>query len=475
MFFSITCSVKRWHGDFHRVDAEFCLACLIDIVSSTMTAWLDLLRLRRSKRTKGQLEPNESSTPNLSVQEPGGNDDPGQSAPIVATPTVHEEDLLEYYAPEDIFAPDGDAIAPVNATNLTSHLQRPLFRRVPFEIWTKIFTLATIIPGKDDLIVDPISYVAMTCDKTSSNILTPTEQLQVYNGRLQIIRVCRYWYAIGVQLLWSHLRITLPGSTGTLRHVYNILERRPEISKSVIRLTIRYRPNLGHVGGVSVERMIKHLSSLRILCCPTEFGTIGHFYRPDIVVLNPQFKVHQTLPMFGGKFWLNIRILIFRQGLGRIVTYAPEEAEFPQLGTLQIHDEHGNVLRYIAEYWKMPALYTLSIETYSPPSTSYQWVKILESCAMNLQKLELLTRPPIGDQLEAITMNRLKAFYLLPGCSGWKNIIFAPGLQRLGLYIPSAMEYGIKAEIGVLVTAFPKIMGLCLSSDSILSERSGYH
>lgn len=339
----------------------------------------------------------------------------------------------------------------------------------------EIFGLATIIPGKDDFTVDPAAYAAMTCDNASSNILTPTEQSQIYDGRLNIIRVCRYWYAIGVRLLWSHLRITLPDSTGILRHVYNILERRPEISRSVIRLTIRYRPDSEHFGALSIERMIKHLSNLRILCCPTELGTIGHFYLPNIVVLIPQSKVHQILPMLGGKFWLNIRILIFRRGLGPIVTYAPEEIEFSQLGILRVHDEHGDVLRYIAEYWKMPALHTLSIEISNTTSSSHQWVKILESCATNLRKLELLANPPISGRLEAITMNRLKVLYLASGRSGWRDIVYAPGLDRLGLYIPRAMGPGINAEIGVLITAFPKIIELCLSGSFPSFDLFGFY
>jgi hypothetical protein len=437
---------------------------------STMPAWRELLRLRRSPRRNGQLE---SSAPHISVV---AHNDHSQSAPIIDSSavdmaslpsdrvptTIQEEDMLEYYAPEDIFAPDGDSdIAPINAANLTPRRQSPLLRRVPFEIWMEIFIFATIIPGKDDLTVDPIAYTAMTCDKASSNILTPAEQFQVYCGRLEIIRVCRYWYAIGVRLLWSHLRVTLPDSTGRFRHIYHILERRPEISKSIIRLTIRYRPNSRYGGAVSVERMIKHLTNLRILYCPTEFGTIGHFYRPDIVVLNPQFGVHQVLPMLGGRFWLNVRILIFRQGLGRIMTYAPEEVEFSQLETLHIHDEHGNVLKYIAEYWRMPVLRTLSIETTSPSSG---WIKILESCAMNLQKLELLAKPPIRDQLDGITMDRLKVLYLASGDSGWRNTVYAPSLERLGLYTLFGTDKRIKAEIDRLLAAFPKVAELCISS-----------
>jgi hypothetical protein len=153
--------------------------------------------------------------------------------------------------------------------------------RLPVELWKDIFAMASTIPGKDEFSTQSSAYISMACDGTDSEAVPSfSEQTQLIKTRLNIVQVCKYWYSIGIQSLWSHLRLFIHRgmSLKTCVELQKTLQTRPQLGSFVTRLTIlafAYR-NLGWVSE-SVKQILKCTPNLRTLDCPP-FSTGKPYY-----------------------------------------------------------------------------------------------------------------------------------------------------------------------------------------------------
>jgi len=102
--------------------------------------------------------------------------------------------------------------------------------RVPVEVWHEIFGFVT---SKYEFTLDGRAYVMM------NEGLRAEEAAEITKSRFSIIRVCKYWYAIGIKALWSHLRINVYGEPiRAIEGIQEAIRRDPLLASYVIRLSL---------------------------------------------------------------------------------------------------------------------------------------------------------------------------------------------------------------------------------------------
>ena len=149
--------------------------------------------------------------------------------------------------------------------------------RFPLELWEEIFALATDI---DDLGVNKEGnwsknqrYFFDTHDEGFLRGLTILQSQYFLRTRYSLVLVCKSWYILCIQILWSHLYIEENNVRTVAPLLYSVLKHNPRLASYVVQLTIRPERNCGsaltnatNVG--SISKIVPLLKDLEAISCP---------------------------------------------------------------------------------------------------------------------------------------------------------------------------------------------------------------
>lgn len=343
----------------------------------------------------------------------------------------------------------------------------PLERRLPVELWLKIFRLA-IGSDEDEFSLDISTYNAKLCDKgEASAVHSLSQEAQILKHRTSIVRVCKYWYSIGTQALWSHLRLVIPrtGSKESTISLLKSLREAPQIASYVFRLTIIVIPRKEPIWlPTNVAAIIEQLPNLEILDFPLFLGAssiplkqsinILRLYGPQLLQLPREDRLSQ-----------NIRIMVLR--LNDVVSLEIQKIELPRLESLDIKAMGGDrdLARAIPRLWTLPSLRILSITS----TTTVEWVRCLNEWGGRLEKLQLRVERSVWDHGEQeVQLPLLKIFYFSADCpTSIERNIKAPKLKRLGIFDIGNRTLSCSERITSALDNYSTISELCLVATGV--------
>jgi len=335
---------------------------------------------------------------------------------------------------------------------------------LPVELWKEIFLLATSIPGKDEFSTDGSAHNIMICDDPST-IVGPnySELSQMIGTRFTIVLVCKFWYGIGMPILWSHLRLNLAGSSTYHNMLYNKLGAAHEFASYITRLEVTLP--FGHHAEVYQDngKIVEHLPSLKILTCPINFGLSLYNIQLDVLMLTRAFLPMDQRPPVGGS-WVNTQVLSIDFGQEYSPILSGDHLHFPRLNNLSIKDTGGNMCDWISNDWDTPLLRVLSINS----NYISNWENFLTKCSQKLEKLELKAKAVPGQTLH---MPQLRVLYLADDdfLNIWSRRIQAPRLFWLGIFhLPWGTSH-VGRKVAELIGKFNTVQSVALRGFQVSS------
>jgi hypothetical protein len=328
---------------------------------------------------------------------------------------------------------------------------------LPVELWREIFMLATSIPGKDEFSTEGSAHNIMKCDDPSIIIAPNSSELsEIIGTRFAIVLVCKFWYAIGMPILWSHLRLNLAGSPTYHKMIYNKLGTAHEFASYITRLEVTLP--FGHHAEFYRDngKIVEHLPSLKILTCPINFDLSLYHIQLDVLILTRAFLPMDRRPLIRGS-WVNTQVLSIDFGREYSPILSGDQLHFPQLNNLSIKDAGGNMRNWISNEWVTPNLRVLSINS----NYVSEWEDFLTKCLQKLEKLELKAKAVPGQTLH---MPRLRVLYLADDdfLNIWSRRIQAPRLDRLGIFhLPWGTSH-IGRKVAELIGTFKTVQSIAL-------------
>jgi hypothetical protein len=321
-------------------------------------------------------------------------------------------------------------------------VQDRAFSRFPVEVWRDIFEFVTTVPRKYEFTMDGAAYVMTNeASRAEAGIPTSEKEYEITKSRFSIIRVCKHWYAIGIQALWSHLRIDV--CTEPIRAIEGIQEainRDTAIASYVIRITLeesRRKPPIkpAVIDGL-LQSLTSQLPSLQIFVCPGIYGCGMAKSSLDIVVWKHHIYsmvlrqiLQQTTNMKDTRV---LSIVILTDGEHYFTGNA---VLFPRLESLSLKVLSRYTVDDLTQSWKIPNLKILSVKGLYP----INWLDLIEKWGANIDVLEFQNHS-----------------------SEWPRSIQLPKLKELHIYEGISMPYRIAA---------PKIERICLNFVVSLSPR----
>lgn len=355
---------------------------------------------------------------------------------------------------------------------MNSALQDETTNKLPVELWREIFAHTTAVASKDEWTVEGSAHNLMICDDYPvSAALTREETLNTIKMRLNIVKVCKSWYAMGIQTLWSHL--PLKASDTVFLQLDEILNKHPDLGRFVIRLSISSSSRHKSVDIVLLHNLIRNsilprFPSLRIISCPLAFGLGVYPFQPDVVLLQqpPVLEhslIHSNLSLTGGShFWHITRTLhINLAHLSSPIDYC-QDIDFPRLENLRIAVFTDILTEYVTRRWKTPKLRELSVN--SRGHTENAWISFIEKC-QQMEKLDICIGTGFNIS-RTIHMPELLALYTTANfTTSWASVIKAPKLYRLGIrnLTGSAQSQAFFELSNSIFTHYPDIKVLCIS------------
>lgn len=324
----------------------------------------------------------------------------------------------------------------------SSHCQH--ISPLPVELWRHIFSFSTTIPGKDEFSHDVRAFGSMPHNREDIlATLTPEELSFILKTRHTIVRVCRRWYAIGIEALWSHLRVEGRSWRSQLEVIHQAVETNPYLAPFVIRLTaevelgsFRLRPE--DTTNSSVTHILSKFKNLRIF--NSAWGDIAGQFPPSV-----ELATLGSAPQGNhGFFNLNpdvISRLCTLKSLTldcRTVTFTLPPSSlaaivFPNLTTLRIETSHDTFCSHITDMWYFPVLQTLSLIG----TGARYWMNLVQRCRNTIEQLELQvwdSRHTFPD-MDPWDMPVLSTLSLDPTQYGpWLTLMKAPILQHVALW-----------------------------------------
>jgi hypothetical protein len=267
--------------------------------------------------------------------------------------------------------------------------------------------------------------------QSNAHISTPEEDSTIIRSRLSIIKVCRYWYKIGIQVLWSHIRIRLDNNASkSVSGIKSAIKRNKPLANFVIRLAIQApgREILNQLLVSDIRTLIRDFSSLKILICPREcaLGSVKDSLDIALLHISRSLDTSQVLAIRAALL-RNIRVLSIDLS-GRLTSDAEwKPVLFPHLECMHIQVDNCVTSNVIAQYWETPQIQILSISSNVTPP----WLDFLNRWSSKLRILELIlqdTTWPRGVTLPVLKEILFSAKYN----TAW--IINAPILERYGLF-----------------------------------------
>lgn len=304
--------------------------------------------------------------------------------------------------------------------------------RIPIELWRDILDLAAPSSRDCEFLENPAPSVLVDSrSQSDAHISTPEEDSTVIRSRLSIIKVCRYWYKIGIQVLWSHIRIRLDANaSNSVSGIKSAIKRDKPLANLVIRFTVQAtgRKILDQLLVSDILTLIRDFSSLKILICPREC-TLGSIKNSlDIAVLYISASLDMSAVLASRPTLLrNIRVLSIDFD-GRLTSPALwEPILFPHLECMRLQVNNIITSRLIARYWETPQIQILSISSCVTPP----WLDFLNRWSSKLRILELILQDTTWPR--EVTLPVLKEIlFSAKYDTAW--IINAPMLERYGLF-----------------------------------------
>jgi hypothetical protein len=341
-------------------------------------------------------------------------------------------------------------------------VQYRAFPKVPVEVWLDIFELVTSVPRKYEFTMDGAAYVmANKASRAETGIPTSEEAAEITRSRLPIVLVCKNWYAIGIQALWSHLRIDV--CTEPIRAIERIQEainRDATIASYVIRITLEESRSKRAPAGVldgPLQRLTSQLPSLQIVVCPGIYACGMEKSSIDIVVWKqiiypPVFRriLEQTTYM------QNTRVLSIVLVIDNQLYLTRNTVLFPRLESLSLSVYHDHTIAGLTRSWEIPNLKILSVQGLP----AIDWLDLIEKWSANIDVLELPSHN--SEWPRSIQLPKLKELHIREGPS-MPYRIAAPKIERLclnfdGNYPPKRDDI-IKA-VDRARTSFPTLLRL---------------
>jgi hypothetical protein len=353
---------------------------------------------------------------------------------------------------------------------MLSAVQGRALSKVPVELWREIFAFVTSVPRKYEFTRDGAAYVmANEASRTETGIPNHEEVAKAIKLRLRIIQVCKHWYSIGIQALWSHLRInsTSAEAIGALLGIRSAIDHDPTLASFVLRLTI-VRPRTSMIladPGVfnrHLNELTGRLPSLHTYICPWEYALGMAKPLLDIVVweqaMHPEVynKYSEQLA-----YIQNMRVLSISFQHSDQVVQDWNSLHFPRLESLRLRTDTISVTDVLTRSWNIPNLQILSIRSSRPAP----WLEFIEKWGGILRTLELSFRTRTINWSRIIQLPALREL-LVDGrlCRLYK--IVAPKLERFCIFRINSSGRTVRVDVIAIVDharkSFPTLKRLRL-------------
>jgi hypothetical protein len=334
-------------------------------------------------------------------------------------------------------------------------------RNLAVATWQEIFYQASHIPDLDEFTTDARAYNTLPCtleSDTDTPHAIPWGLTNALRTRLNIVLVCKAWKIMGLEVLYSHIRVF----ESFLRKIefYKLLMDNPQLLLHTRRLTIDPGPQRRIFYSADWEPphraswLASSLPRLQILEAPWQllslFPLVNLPPGLEVAIFRNSWSLRMEIldtpkPLFPTA-WRHVRVLSFLiVHLAHCATTRPSTVLFTLLEDLQVsetpsrdNEKNLGVIRYISTYWTAPKLNTLSIGDI----TWTGWAPFLQRHAGSLKVLALPTYHPLekyetwkstNDTSKLIQFPKLRELYLPYG----KDIpyVVAKQLKRVGVHI----------------------------------------
>ena len=319
-------------------------------------------------------------------------------------------------------------------------------RNLPIETWQEIFWLASQIEDTDEFITDAGSYNRNIWD--GRNVLNAEMASWDLGDALQMRRditlVCKAWYAMGIEILYSHIRISsyLWGHSAALQRLVD----NPRLSHAK-RVTIQPYPHREYYVTWRAS-LWASLPRLQILDAPgglfLPFPDQGRPSTLTVAIFRGQRNMPFELaaaplppyPLHGP--WCNIRILKIDLHSVNLYTeplrYGFGMTNFASVEELYLNEGHRRDevmptvgVESICGLLRFPKLHTLSICNFD----WHDWWGFLEAHSQTLKTLSLtIYGKPYSPFRKKIEFPALGDFYL--NCYEINHTMIAGNVTRVG-------------------------------------------
>lgn len=265
---------------------------------------------------------------------------------------------------------------------------------LPVEIWLHIFSFTSTFhsyPFDSEYVFSRFFPIQ---DEEPMSGAYSGYNAPLIHARRSIILVCRFWYSVGLPILWSHIQVDLE-STNILRTIYNQLVEKPTLASFVTRFTVKiprqYDLQLNSLYIlVDILSMLPNLSILEL---------------PLVVIseLPPSLWVRSAIIYdYGDWFYFPAAKGLFLATFSRSILqslsfsctkldWGPRQIDyitivFDNLCNLRLYVTNRNAIDWIASSWSTPVLKRLSIR---PARLNDTIPKILIKNRLTLEKLDI--------------------------------------------------------------------------------------
>jgi hypothetical protein len=271
------------------------------------------------------------------------------------------------------------------------------FSRVPVELWRDIFEFGTV-PRKYEFTMDGGAYImADEASRTETGIPTPEETTENTKFRFSIVQVCKDWYAIGIQALWSHLSIDLCAEPIlVIEGIQESINRNTEIASYVTRLTLVEDKQIRAERRTlerSLWRLTSQLPSLRIFIGPGIYACGMAKPSLDIVVWTQHISpnvFHRALEQTTYIQNTQVLSISLRADIGPPLWLNWNPVLFSRLESLYLQIYSSEIIKNITRSWEIPNLHLLSLKS----SSITDLLEFIEKWSTNIEILELTIDQP---------------------------------------------------------------------------------
>ncbi|KAJ7212965.1 hypothetical protein GGX14DRAFT_445829 [Mycena pura] len=314
---------------------------------------------------------------------------------------------------------------------------------LPLEIWLEIFQWATYVYSSTT--IEPIDPFTL---KSPGDLLGANTPVLSMRTKCVLVRVCRSWRRIAIQILYQHIVIRSPSRAALILQVLRDSER----DKSNYGHWARYIEVYTHARGSSdmrflqnVYRIFQYCPRLRILgatwrtVVPGEFLTaVSTLYGPTLQELSwderkySLDKTHASLGFLAS--FQSLRVLDLRDFVGdKRPGHAESSPTLPRLNHLILSNHGLNIS--VATALVLPALHTLTLQTLVGHAIHVDLItKLLAVHGASLVTVHLPNPSSEPAQSRFLTQYIPPALFLRAGvCPNLDTLTFSANSPAIGL------------------------------------------